>query len=99
MLTSLCFSFLSSACAQATEKKVLAPSKQARMAELREQLAQLPTWPEYANLLNDHQYDNLNLDIVRVMTSAILDNKTALEQRISKMVFTASLSLSPSPLV
>jgi hypothetical protein len=64
----------------------LPPSQQARLKELQEQIAQLPAWPVYGNVLDPHQYDNLSLDVVRVMTSAILDTKSALEKRIAEMV-------------
>jgi hypothetical protein len=64
----------------------LPPSQQARLKELQEQVAQLPAWPVYGNVLDPHQYDNLSLDVVRVMTSAILDTKSALEKRIAEMV-------------
>lgn len=69
----------------AKDKKHLPPSQQARLKELQEQIAQLPAWPVYGNVLDPHQYDNLSLDVVRVMTSAILDTKSALEKRIAEM--------------
>eukprot|EP00029_Vermamoeba_vermiformis_P012434 TRINITY_DN724_c0_g2_i1.p1 TRINITY_DN724_c0_g2~~TRINITY_DN724_c0_g2_i1.p1 ORF type:complete len:1593 (+),score=701.35 TRINITY_DN724_c0_g2_i1:168-4781(+) len=57
----------------------------ATVAELEKKLAALPEWPEFADLNNPYEYDELNLDVVTVMTSAILDNKIALEERIKKM--------------
>lgn len=60
--------------------------KQTQITELEGKIAQLPAWPESAKLFDHHQYDELNLDIVRVMTSAILDNKTTLEEDIARMV-------------
>eukprot|EP01125_Pyxidicula_operculata_P015272 TRINITY_DN5168_c2_g1_i2.p1 TRINITY_DN5168_c2_g1~~TRINITY_DN5168_c2_g1_i2.p1 ORF type:complete len:1487 (-),score=479.48 TRINITY_DN5168_c2_g1_i2:82-4542(-) len=59
--------------------------KQERLDELTQSISKLAPWPEYATLFNHHQYDELNLDIVRVMTSAILDNKTSLEEEIARM--------------
>eukprot|EP01124_Arcella_intermedia_P025788 TRINITY_DN4694_c0_g1_i8.p1 TRINITY_DN4694_c0_g1~~TRINITY_DN4694_c0_g1_i8.p1 ORF type:complete len:1563 (+),score=531.43 TRINITY_DN4694_c0_g1_i8:56-4744(+) len=59
--------------------------KQDRLDALKKQIDDLPNWPEYAELFNHHQYDNLSLDIVRTMTIAILDNKTALEEEIARM--------------
>ena len=54
--------------------------------ELQEQIALLPAWPVYGSVLDPRQYDNLSLEVVRVMTSAILDTKSALEKRIAEMV-------------
>jgi hypothetical protein len=70
----------------AKDKKHLPPSQQARLKELQEQIALLPAWPVYGSVLDPRQYDNLSLEVVRVMTSAILDTKSALEKRIAEMV-------------
>eukprot|EP01126_Amoeba_proteus_P041791 TRINITY_DN4505_c0_g3_i3.p1 TRINITY_DN4505_c0_g3~~TRINITY_DN4505_c0_g3_i3.p1 ORF type:complete len:1553 (-),score=439.90 TRINITY_DN4505_c0_g3_i3:108-4721(-) len=66
-------------------KRNFSAEKDKRIQELREKIAQLPPWPEYAELFDLHQFDELSLDIVRVMMSAILDNKTTLEEEIAKM--------------
>eukprot|EP01089_Gocevia_fonbrunei_P006169 TRINITY_DN1672_c0_g1_i2.p1 TRINITY_DN1672_c0_g1~~TRINITY_DN1672_c0_g1_i2.p1 ORF type:complete len:1136 (-),score=330.55 TRINITY_DN1672_c0_g1_i2:332-3739(-) len=56
-----------------------------RVASLEKQIAALPPWPEYAKLDDPYQYDELNLDVVRVMISAILNRKVLYEERITKL--------------
>eukprot|EP01090_Pellita_catalonica_P001993 TRINITY_DN1167_c0_g2_i1.p1 TRINITY_DN1167_c0_g2~~TRINITY_DN1167_c0_g2_i1.p1 ORF type:complete len:1453 (-),score=417.61 TRINITY_DN1167_c0_g2_i1:71-4429(-) len=56
-----------------------------RLAELEKLIAALPEWPEYGILNDPYQYDQLNLDVVRVMISAILNKKVGYEERIEKM--------------
>jgi hypothetical protein len=60
--------------------------KQNVVNDLEAALAKLPPWPVYAEVMNYHQYDNLSLEIVREMTSAILDNKKTLEDNIARMI-------------
>jgi DNA repair exonuclease SbcCD ATPase subunit len=51
-----------------------------------------PTGPYFGELDNYHQYDELSLNVVRVMTNAILDSKQELEDRIATMVCTYKLT-------
>jgi len=59
--------------------------KEARLKELEDRLFLLPPFPLFSNLMDYHEYDKLNLNIVRLMTSAILDNKKELEISIEKL--------------
>jgi len=59
-------------------------AKTDRLDYLNKQIAALPAWVEYANLDNPREYDELNLDVVRVMISAILNNKVLFDAKMAK---------------
>eukprot|EP01129_Flabellula_baltica_P013316 TRINITY_DN6152_c0_g1_i1.p1 TRINITY_DN6152_c0_g1~~TRINITY_DN6152_c0_g1_i1.p1 ORF type:complete len:1480 (+),score=461.28 TRINITY_DN6152_c0_g1_i1:13-4452(+) len=60
-------------------------SKEIELSDVSSELMGLPEWPVYADLFDYNEFDELNLEVVRLMTSAILDNKKALEDSIAKM--------------
>lgn len=45
------------------------------MAKLKEDIAKLPKWPKFADLFDFHQYDGLNLEVVKTMVSAVSAKK------------------------
>lgn len=63
----------------------LSPEKVEKMKQLEEELNKLPKLPSYVNVYDIHQYDQLSLEIVQVMTNAILDSKFDLEEQIAEM--------------
>jgi len=69
----------------ASKNKTLTADQQSLLEVCRSQFESLPVWPAYAELHQFHQYDELNLDVVRAMTSAILEDKVELEKHIAKL--------------
>eukprot|EP01088_Endostelium_zonatum_P009294 TRINITY_DN22490_c0_g1_i2.p1 TRINITY_DN22490_c0_g1~~TRINITY_DN22490_c0_g1_i2.p1 ORF type:complete len:1480 (-),score=462.02 TRINITY_DN22490_c0_g1_i2:54-4493(-) len=67
-----------------TRNRDVPKEKTDRLEHLNKQIAALPAWVEYANLDNPREYDELNLDVVRVMISAILNNKVLFDAKIAK---------------
>eukprot|EP01130_Rhizamoeba_saxonica_P016942 TRINITY_DN7951_c0_g1_i1.p1 TRINITY_DN7951_c0_g1~~TRINITY_DN7951_c0_g1_i1.p1 ORF type:complete len:1507 (+),score=446.67 TRINITY_DN7951_c0_g1_i1:4529-9049(+) len=55
----------------------------ARIEELEASIQSLPPFPGYASLHYRREFEELNLNVVRVMTNAILDKKVELEKKIA----------------
>ncbi|KYQ99826.1 hypothetical protein DLAC_03778 [Tieghemostelium lacteum] len=64
--------------------KTLTKQKQDQMTHLQTQIAALPEWPYHGELHQRHQYDNLNLQVVQVMISCVLENKKKFESSKDK---------------
>eukprot|EP01119_Soliformovum_irregulare_P023264 TRINITY_DN810_c1_g1_i2.p1 TRINITY_DN810_c1_g1~~TRINITY_DN810_c1_g1_i2.p1 ORF type:complete len:1420 (-),score=582.95 TRINITY_DN810_c1_g1_i2:217-4476(-) len=60
-------------------------AKAKKMEELKQEIADLPKFPEFADVYNLHQYDEMSLQIVQVMTNAILDSKVDYEKKVQHM--------------
>lgn len=58
-------------------------AKTEKIRQLEDELNKLPKFPHFARLHDIYQYDELSLEIVQVMTNAILDSKVDLENRIA----------------
>jgi len=62
----------------------LTKAKQDKVLELQEQISALPEWPYFGELYKRFQYDGLNLDIVKVMITCVLENKRKLQDSKDK---------------
>ncbi|KAF2078405.1 hypothetical protein CYY_000272 [Polysphondylium violaceum] len=62
----------------------LTKAKQDKVLELQETISALPEWPYFGELYKRFQYDGLNLDIVKVMITCVLQNKKKLEDSKDK---------------
>lgn len=64
------------------QNKHLSQEKKDEIVELKEQIAKLPKWPKFADLFDYHQYDDLNLEVVKTMVSAISAKKEFVYKKV-----------------
>lgn len=71
-------------------------TKEAELAQLKEELAALPTWPHFANIYDEGQHSKTVSQCINVVLNSALDQREEFEDKVLKDLYENKKAVDPA---